>query len=271
MSVVKPAIQFPVLIAYLAGSNNYTWLHFRNGDKQLLAKPISYLEVQPELTDFIRIHKTMLINPICVVRLLEPPRPKTAGAVELEGGVVLPVSRRRWGEVAALFPDLLTALPSLRSRVVTVQPVAPPEPSALPSIVVVTDNALSALLVQEVADQYWPGSTVHIRAEALPLTATLEQVEPADLPVFIMLDARTARQERLNALQHLKKNSRLSWIPVVLLVGSADEIIREGYYRQANSVIIVGPDHTHFVQIIKRIGQFWLETAALPAKTDGPV
>ena len=52
MSVIKPALQHPERIAYFAGANNYCWIHFRDGEKKLLAKPISYLESQ--LPDFIR-------------------------------------------------------------------------------------------------------------------------------------------------------------------------------------------------------------------------
>lgn len=267
MSVVKPAIQFPVLIAYLEGANNYTWLHFRDGEKKLLAKPISYLEEQPELIDFIRIHKTVLVNPICVERLLEPPRPKSAGAVQLERGVVLPVSRRRWSQVEALLPSKLVRVPSLRSRLVTINPVvapALPVPPPLRSVIVVTDNALSSLLIGEIAAQNWPRCTIHPLEAGTSLPALLGQLQPDELPVFVLLDARTARQERLNTLHLLKADDRLSWIPVVLLVASTDEAIREGYHRQANSVIAVGQEHTQFVETIKRIGHFWLETAALP-------
>ncbi len=271
MSVVKPAIQYPVLIAYLEGASNYTWLHFRNGEKQLLAKPISYLEAQPELVDFVRIHKTVLINPVCVERLLPPPRPKMAGTVQLLGGVLLPVSRRRWPSVAAQFQSKLMSMPRLRSRLVTLhRPLAPvpmPDPARAQSIMVVTDNALSALLMTEVTSQQWPGCRVRVVSQDIPLLDLLRQLPQRDLPVLLVLDARTARQERLDTLQRLKQTADLGWIPVVLLVAATDEAIYDGYYRHANSVIALGREHTQFVQTIKRVGQFWLETAALPAFT----
>lgn len=269
MSVVKPAIQYPILIAYLEGANNYTWLHFRDGEKQLLAKPISYLELQPELVDFVRIHKTILVNPICVEQLVEPPRPKMAAAVQLEGGLTLPVSRRRWVRVATLLQTKLPPPVSLRSRVITVHRAPAPVPVALPdppprSVMAVTSSASSALLLTEIASQQWPHCTLHIVPEAKLLPDLLQRLAKTELPVLLLLDARTARQEQLNALQRIKQTDELCWIPIVLFLASTDNAVRDGYLRQANSVITIGRDHAQFVRALRRVGQFWLETAALP-------
>lgn len=268
MSVVKPAIQYPVLIAYLEGASNYTWLHFRDGDKQLLAKSISYLEKTPELTGFVRAHKTILLNPACVERLVAPPRPKMAGMAVLATGELLPVSRRRWNEVVTLLSFGGVVPPVLRTRSTT-EPHPPalvtaPDRISPRSVVAVTDSPSSALLLHETADRRWPQCTFHVRDEALSLPDLLGQLPKSELPVLLLLDARTARQEHLNALRQIKRNDQLRRIPVILLVSPTDKAVYDGYQSLANSVITVSGQHTQFVQTIERVGRFWLETAVLP-------
>lgn len=260
MSIIKPAIQYPVLIAYLSGANNYTWLIFRNGEKKLLAKPISYLEEQ--LAGFIRIHKTTLINPDCVEQLHHPPRPKMAGAVQLEGGVVLPVSRRRWSRVSEQlhlqFAD--HASRALSPALVPVSTAA----TARKGIVAVTDDDVSRLLLRRIFEQKWPYHPLHVLAQRDNITPLFEQLPEAKLPVLIVLDARTATPERLRTLERLKEHRQLRQIPVVLLVSATGRAVVNGYQRRANSVICLPDDHAAFSEAIERIGQFWLQTAALP-------
>ncbi len=267
MSVIKPAIQYPVLIAYLSGANNYTWLTFRNGEKQLLAKPISYLEEQ--LTGFIRIHKTTLINPACVEKLHYPPRQKMAGAVELEGGLVLPVSRRRWNLVAEQLEPQLTFHShepvSAASPLPTVSSPVIPNQQA---VVAVTDDSLSQLLLQQIIGQKWPQYTLHVMAKGTSLPTLFEQLPEHELPVLVLLDARTATLERLHTLERLKQHDKLCRIPVVLLVSATDKAVTNGYQRRANSVICLPGDHAAFSETIERVGQFWLQTASLPVMAE---
>ena len=61
MQVINPLLSHPVLLAYFSGADNYSWVYFRNGKRQLLAKPLTYFERQ--LPDFIRIHKIAVVNP----------------------------------------------------------------------------------------------------------------------------------------------------------------------------------------------------------------
>ena len=262
MSVIKPAIQYPVLIAYLSGANNYTWLIFRNGEKKLLAKPISYLEEQ--LTGFVRIHKMTLVNPECVQQLHYPPRPKMTGSVELEGGVMLPVSRRRWNQVAEqLHPHLLTI-----DGPITGSASVSTDLSGQPGVMAVTDDAMSRLLLQQIFARKWPQYPLHILAQGDKLMALFEQLPQAELPALVLLDARTATLEQLRTLERLKEDQQLRRIPVLLLVSDMNRAVATGYQRRANSVIsLPGGSHAAFTETIERIGQFWLQTASLPRLT----
>lgn len=268
MSVVKPAIRHPALIAYLAGANNYTWLYFRNGEKKMLAKPISYLETQ--LTEFIRVHKTALVNPACVEKLQQPPRQRMAGSVQLEGGIVLPVSRRRWREVAlALQPYLspgevpFDAEPAYGDKsadpaktTATAQLVARP-------VILVSEEA-NTQQIKWALESRWPQYTLHHSPQSSHLPRVLSLLAPDELPALIILDARTLTLERLNTLQQLKEHDRFGQIPIVMIVPSTDDAVTASYRRRANSVISLPDSQAPLSPVVERICQFWLHTAVLP-------
>ncbi|WP_338869957.1 LytTR family transcriptional regulator DNA-binding domain-containing protein [Spirosoma sp. SC4-14] len=267
MSVIQSAIQNPLLIDYLSGANNYTWLCFRNGEKKLLAKPISYLETK--LPSFVRIHKTALINPNSVKKLEHPPRKKMAGAVHLESGVVLPVSRRRWSQVVdALQPNtILSDIDGLASDLVKKVPVATTTPIAAQqrSINLVTDDQQCASELKKILEMQWP-FTLHILQQAAYLPELLHQLPEPEQPAFILLDARTSAPERLKALERLKEDNQLCRIPVILLVGQSDKLVISGYRQGANSVIAMPARNPQFVDTVERVCKFWLKTASLPVQ-----
>ena len=268
MSVVKPAIRHPALIAYLAGANNYTWLYFRNGEKKMLAKPISYLETQ--LTDFVRVHKTALVNPACVEKLQQPPRQRMAGSVQLEGGVVLPVSRRRWRDVALalqpyLSPQEVTVIPENRQAEKSANPSATASPALITArpIILVTEET-NVQQIKWALESRWAQYMLHHSTQSSHLPRVLSMLSADELPALIILDARTLTLERLNTLQQLKEHDRFGQIPIVMLVPPADDAITASYRRRANSVISLPDNQGPLPPVIERVCQFWLHTAALP-------
>ncbi|WP_046375965.1 LytTR family transcriptional regulator DNA-binding domain-containing protein [Spirosoma radiotolerans] len=272
MSVIKPALQYPELITHLSGANNYCWLHFRNGEKKLLAKPISYLEC--ELPGFIRAHKTVLINPEYVKSLHQPPRQKMAGEIQLNNGLSFPVSRRRWNQVVDALAYRISPISSKGAVDYpgsTVPPKAPTPEVTIPekSILLVSDDEASALLVGQMIDKKWPGYRFHTTNQANHLPDLLAGVSEEEYPALLILDARTTTLERLHTLQRLKQHPQLCRLPIILLVSPTDSLVTDGYRRQANSVISLQDGYITFSQTIERVCQFWLLTAALPgaAKT----
>jgi DNA-binding LytR/AlgR family response regulator len=99
MGKVEGLLMVEEAITHLTGASNYTWIHFWNGEKQRVAKPISAFERL--LTRFSRVHKTALVNPAYVTDLQAPLAPKKSGVITLQHTIDLPVSRRRWETVAA--------------------------------------------------------------------------------------------------------------------------------------------------------------------------
>lgn len=266
MSVIKPALERPELISHFLGANNYCWLHFRNGEKKLLAKPISYLANQ--LPDFIRAHKTVLINPAFVQSLHQPQRQKMAGEIRLDSGELFPVSRRRWTQVA---DSLQSYQESVRSDSVINTPadsaptgVVSPNEVAIRTILLVTDNEQVALLTRQLVEKRWPAYQVHTSQQSTHLVDVLRSLPYHNNPALILMDARTITQERLQTLQHLKEDPKLSRIPLILLVSNTNQSVTEAYERKANSVISLPGDYATLVQVIERVCQFWLNTVTLP-------
>lgn len=269
MSVIKPALQHPDQIAYFLGANNYCWLHFRNGEKKLLAKPISYLE--SKLPDFIRVHKTALINPSYIKSLQEPPRRKMAGTVCLDNGELFPVSRRRWTQVVESLQnhtDLCNGSGVKRvlvgSSVSDSNQVAESAGNPSYSILLITDDEQNAVLTEEIVKKRWPDCQFNMRLKSAILPDLLKQLPEQEHPILILLDARTTTMERLRTLQRLKEDIQLKHIPIVLLALPTDQTVTYGYQQKANSVITMPTGYRLFSQIIERICQFWLNTVILP-------
>jgi DNA-binding LytR/AlgR family response regulator len=84
------------VLIYLTGEGNYTWLHYLDGNKHLTAQTLKFL--QTLLPNYIRIHKSILVNPACI-RMIRAFPDSLSGAVVLHDGTELPVSRRRWASM----------------------------------------------------------------------------------------------------------------------------------------------------------------------------
>jgi DNA-binding LytR/AlgR family response regulator len=264
MSVIKPALQHPELIAYFSGANNYCWLHYRDGQKKLLAKPISYLETL--LPNFVRVHKTILINPTSVQSLHQPPRPKMSGEIQLVTGDTFPISRRRWSEVVSKLQTQVAVSPPVTQEKVAIKRALPqPQAEEKPYVMLVSDDTRASELAKMALKDRWPSHQFYALGQSTDLTSLLGQLSASELPALLFLDARTAMQERLRVLQQLKANRQLNYIPVILLVQPKDESVLAGYALQANSVIALSSDSSSLVAIIERACNFWLQTVALPA------
>lgn len=264
MSVIKTALQHPEQIAYLSGASNYTWLHYGNGEKKLLAKPISYLE--RILPTFIRVHKTALINPAYVDSLHQPPRQKMAGAVHLKSGEVLPVGRRRWQQVAETlaFGHGADCKPARDAAVPYLAPAFVLNSYSAISILLISDDESQSALARAAIEKKWPHHTFHQTGQINYLTTWLNQLAEEEYPALILIDARNYTLERLNLLQRLKNSRSFCRIPIVLFVNLKDQAVTEGYKRQANSVISMMDDYPYFARAVEQICQFWLGIAALP-------
>ncbi|MCF0038740.1 LytR/AlgR family response regulator transcription factor [Dyadobacter fanqingshengii] len=79
-------------ITHLEGEGNYTYIHTRQGKKHLVSKT---LKVVMEIlnVEFIRIHKSYIVNPMYVTAQIEP------DTLLLSCGRKVPIARRRMREI----------------------------------------------------------------------------------------------------------------------------------------------------------------------------
>lgn len=253
MALIGDIIEHPVLIEYLAGASNYTWLHFQNGRRQLISKPLRYFEER--LPDFVRVHKTALINPNYVRHWQAPPRRRMAGSVQMASNVVLPVGRRRWTDVAQILNSLASA------------PTDAPAPVHYRSVICLTNDQTKALLLQQTIEQQCPDCQAYCLSNGDSLPDLVRVLPNHERPALILLDARTSLVGRLATLRMLKSDPATASIPTLLLVSpDAPDVVEKGYAEQANSVVPVSAHNGEFVQAISRLIHYWLVITRLPER-----
>lgn len=258
MSSLKSTLQAPEQIAYFLSANTYCWLHFRHGEKKLLAKPISYIQAQ--LPAFVRVHKTVLVNPSYIKSLHQPPHKKMLGKVYMETGDVFPVS---WQRLPAVL-ERLQALSTLTNAQQALSEVpTPPLGAGQPSVVLVSGDREQALRIEYLIDRAWSAYQLKAVEQGNYLVEVLNQSAEADYPVLILLDAHTKTVERMRLLRGLKESPALRQIPVVLFVPPGDPLLVKGYDCQANSVVVVPSGYAIPEEVIGRVLHYWLDVAAL--------
>ncbi|MCE7069135.1 LytTR family transcriptional regulator [Dyadobacter sp. CY327] len=79
-------------ITFLEGEGNYTYIHTRQGKKYLVSKTLKVV-VEILNVDFIRIHKSYIVNPMYITAQIEP------DTLLLSCGRKVPIARRRMREI----------------------------------------------------------------------------------------------------------------------------------------------------------------------------
>jgi len=81
-------------IIYIEADSNYSIFHLKDGGKLVISKPLKEFEDILDASDFVRIHKSVLIN----LQYVNSYSNKHGFEVILKNKVALPVSRRRSSE-----------------------------------------------------------------------------------------------------------------------------------------------------------------------------
>ncbi|RDB05890.1 LytR/AlgR family response regulator transcription factor [Runella aurantiaca] len=95
-------------IMYLQSEVNYTRFFAKDGKTYLEAKTLKHFDKVLEDTEFIRIHKSYLVNRNCIVSM-------TSDFVLLKNGIQLPVSRRK-GRALKRNRNVVSLFSKLRER-----------------------------------------------------------------------------------------------------------------------------------------------------------
>lgn len=88
----------------------------------------------------------------------------------------------------------------------------------------------------------------------------------ADQPKVVFLDLKLPKLNGIEVLRSIRKDSRTSRLPVVLLTSSDErQDLLDGYDSGANSYINKPVDFNEFVEQVKLMGQYWLGVNRVPA------
>ncbi|GAB3888705.1 response regulator transcription factor [Spirosoma agri] len=262
------------IITHLTGASNYTWVHFKDKPRLLVSKSLTYFE--DLLPSCVRIHKTALVNPAYIEQIKPPLRAKTPGSVTMLGGDSLPISRRRWQEVAELlqasepFGEPVTKLKNRsvaalegQAETVTDWPNRVVDSSERFVYAFMQDERKCRML-EEIVDENWPHYTIRFFDNSSSLTSQLTQVGTNDLPTLVFLEVRNVGWPLLSTLEFMKNDNRFRHIPALVFIrDQSGNDVEVCYAAGANSVVCQSGS-TVFAEAAEQICAYWLTFAALP-------
>ncbi len=143
--------------------------------------------------------------------------------------------------------------------------------TAARSVLLVEDNPAHAHLVQRCFEELQVKNDIyHVQDGKAALAYLLHQGRYANAchsprPQLILLDLRLPKISGLDVLKHIKADTALSSIPVVVLTTSnAERDIEQAYARGANDYKVKPDDFDAFSVLIEDIGMSWLADTSLP-------
>jgi CheY-like chemotaxis protein len=98
------------------------------------------------------------------------------------------------------------------------------------------------------------------------------KLEDSPLPCLILLDLNMPRKDGREALTEIKKEPRFRRIPIVVFTtsGSEDDILCS-YELGASSYITKPASYDDLVEVMKKLGEYWLTVVKLPEKSSESV
>lgn len=275
MKQIQEIVNNSAAITHLTGASNYTWVHFLSEPQVLLSKPLTYFESQ--LPSYIRIHKTSLINPAYIQSIQPPKRAKSPGTIVLKSGERLPISRRRWLDLA----DLLTgAQQKEKPEDVLARKAPESENGQLEEELLQSEQAIPRSKqwlfafcqdekrrskISRGIHEKWPHYAIRFFDNGTSLIEKMIGTAANDLPTLVLLDVHKIGWAAMNTLESIKSNKLFCRIPTVIFIRElAGSDVEACYAAGANSVVRQNSDET-FDDVVDRIYRYWLNFAALPA------
>lgn len=111
---------------------------------------------------------------------------------------------------------------------------------------------------------------VHDGAEALDYVfckGAYADKNSSNIPQLILLDIKLPKIDGLEVLKAIRKSEKFKHIPVVMLTTSTEESdIVTSYDNGANSYIRKPVDFTEFLDVVNKLGVYWLAINTIPNK-----
>ena len=136
-------------------------------------------------------------------------------------------------------------------------------------VLLVEDSAAQARLAVEAWRETRAAVRLHIAAdgeEAMDFLRKRGSYEAAPRPTLVLLDLNLPGKDGREVLREIKGDADLRRIPVLILTTSlAQSDILRAYESYANCYIQKPLDLDGFVETVKSIHRYWIETALLPS------
>ena len=110
-------------------------------------------------------------------------------------------------------------------------------------------------------------SVVNDGVKALLFLRREEDYADAPRPDLILLDLNLPRMDGHEVLRHIKSDSDLQRIPVVILTTSdAEEDVLRSYDLHANAYVTKPVDFQRFLSVVRQIDDFFVSVVKLPGR-----
>ncbi|MDZ4678544.1 MAG: response regulator [Oligoflexia bacterium] len=131
-------------------------------------------------------------------------------------------------------------------------------------ILLVEDNIGDVDLVKEALRLWGIRFDLSVVKDGSEAISYFNDSKLSDAPDLILLDLNLPKVDGFEVLKHLKQGAH-SKIPVVVFTSSsAEEDIRKSYSLNANCYVTKPFSLDQYIDIIKKIGEFWLGIVKLP-------
>ncbi|MEM7311969.1 MAG: response regulator [Planctomycetota bacterium] len=139
------------------------------------------------------------------------------------------------------------------------------------SILIADDDADDRMLIEDAFEESRLSNPLAFVEDGEQLLAYLRRETPYEslsgqpMPGLIILDLNMPKMDGRTALSHLKADPELQRIPVIVLTTSqAEEDILKTYGLGVSSFISKPVTFDGLVEVVKVIGQYWIQIVALP-------
>lgn len=137
-------------------------------------------------------------------------------------------------------------------------------------ILYVEDNPADVRLTQEALKENKVRNNLYIAKdgeEAMEFLHQRGRHRSAPRPDLILLDLNLPRKDGREVLAEIKRDPKLTSIPVVVITSSkAEEDIAKSYQLHANCYVTKPVDLIQFLTVVKTVEGFWLSVVTLPPK-----
>jgi CheY-like chemotaxis protein len=86
-----------------------------------------------------------------------------------------------------------------------------------------------------------------------------------DQPEFILLDLKLPKLDGHQVLERIRQNNLTKYLPVIILTSSQEEHdLQKSYSKGVNSYVLKPLDANDFLELIRNVGQYWLDLNKTP-------